>query len=217
MNTRQKAAALMAFGAFLINGAACAAPVDDAVADLQHEWEAVKYKVPAKEQEARFEALAAKARKVSVAFPDRAEPLIWEGIVVSSLAGAKGGLGALGLVKQAKTLYEGALKLQPDALEGSAYNSLGVLYYKVPGWPVGFGDKAKAQELLQKALAINPRGIDPNYFYGEYLIETGKPADAVAYLERAIGAPTRPGRDLADAGRRDEAKVLLAKARGEAK
>ena len=217
MNIRQKAAALVAFGSFLINGATYAAPVDDAVADLQHEWETVKYKVATKEQEARFEALAAKARKVSVAFPDRAEPLIWEGIVVSSLAGAKGGLGALGLVKQAKTLYEGALKLQPEALEGSAYNSLGVLYYKVPGWPVGFGDKAKAQELLQKALAINPRGIDPNYFYGEYLIETGKPADAVTYLERALGAPARPGRDLADAGRRDEAKVLLAKARGEAK
>ncbi len=217
MNIRQQAAALVAFGSFLIDGVTYAAPVDDAVADLQHEWETVKYKVATKEQEARFEALAAKARKVSVAFPDRAEPLIWEGIVVSSLAGAKGGLGALGLVKQAKTLYEGALKLQPEALEGSAYNSLGVLYYKVPGWPVGFGDKAKAQELLQKALAINPRGIDPNYFYGEYLIETGKPADAVAYLERALGAPARPGRDLADAGRRDEAKVLLAKARGEAK
>ena len=217
MNIRQQAAALIAFGTFLCSGATYAAPVDDAVADLQHEWETVKYKVPTKEQEARFEALAAKARKVSVAFPDRAEPLIWEGIVVSSLAGAKGGLGALGLAKQAKTLYEGALKLQPEALEGSAYNSLGVLYYKVPGWPVGFGDKAKAQELLQKALAINPRGIDPNYFYGEYLIETGKPADAVAYLERALGAPTRPGRDLADAGRRDEAKVLLAKARGEGK
>ena len=47
-------------------------------------------------------------------------------------------------------------------LDGSAYNSLGVLYYKVPGWPVGFGDKAKARELLQKALAINPKGIDAN-------------------------------------------------------
>ena len=55
-------------------------------------------------------------------------------------AGAKGGLSALNLVKQAKGLYESALKLQPDALDGSAYNSLGVLYYKVPGWPVGFGD-----------------------------------------------------------------------------
>ena len=118
MNIRQKAAALIAVGSLLFNGAAGAAPVDDAVADLQHEWETVKYKVPTKEKEARFEALAAKAHKVSVAFPDRAEPLIWEGIVVSSLAGAKGGLGALGLVKQAKTLYEGALKMQSEALEG---------------------------------------------------------------------------------------------------
>jgi tetratricopeptide (TPR) repeat protein len=217
MNRRFRIAALVAAAPILLAGTALAAPVDDAVAELQHEWEAVKYKAPSKEQEARFEALAAKAHKVSVAFPDRAEPLIWEGIVVSSLAGAKGGLGALGLAKQAKTLYEGALKLQPDALDGSAYNSLGVLYYKVPGWPVGFGDKAKAQELLQKALAINPRGIDPNFFYGEYLVETGKPTEAVPYLERALGAPARPGRDLADAGRREEAKVLLAKARGEAR
>ena len=217
MNLAVRHATLAAFASILFSGGALAAPVDDAVAELQHDWETIKYKAPAQEQETRFEALAAKAHKVAVAFPDRAEPLIWEGIVVSSLAGAKGGLGALGLVKQAKGLYESALKLQPDALEGSAYNSLGVLYYKVPGWPVGFGDKAKAQELLQKALAINPRGIDPNFFYGEYLVENGKAADAVAYLERAIGAPARPGRDLADAGRREEAKVLLAKARGEAK
>ncbi|MDH5287587.1 MAG: hypothetical protein OEX23_13270 [Betaproteobacteria bacterium] len=203
-------AALAAFGA-----AALAAPVDDAVADVQRDWEAIKYKTAPKAQEARFEELAAKARKTSAAFPDRAEPLIWEGIVVSSLAGAKGGLGALGLVKQAKSLYESALKLQPDALDGSAYNSLGVLYYKVPGWPVGFGDKAKAQELLQKALAINPKGIDPNFFYGEYLVETGRPREAVAYLERALEAPARPGREVADAGRRDEVKVLLDKARAQ--
>ena len=35
-------------------------------------------------------------------------------------------------------------------------SSLGVLYYKVPGWPIGFGDKDKARDLLQKALAVNP-------------------------------------------------------------
>jgi tetratricopeptide (TPR) repeat protein len=201
----------------LFAAAVHAAPVDDAVADVQRDWESIKYKTPAKVHEVRFEELAAKAHKVSVAFPDRAEPLIWEGIVVSSLAGAKGGLGALGLAKQAKALYESALKIQPEALDGSAYNSLGVLYYKVPGWPVGFGDKAKAQELLQKALAINPKGIDPNFFYGEYLVEAGKPREAVAYLERALEAPARPGREVADAGRRDEVKTLLDKAKVDAK
>lgn len=194
-------------------GAAHAAPVDDAVAELQRDWETIRYQAPPAEREKRFEALAARARKVSEAHAGRAEPLVWEGIIVSSWAGEKGGLGALSLVKQAKALYENAIQIDGSVLDGSAYNSLGVLYYKVPGWPVGFGDKAKARELLQKALALNPKGIDPNFFFGEYLVETKQPDDAVAYLERALQAPPRPGRQLADEGRRDEARALLAKAK----
>jgi tetratricopeptide (TPR) repeat protein len=197
--------------------AAAAGAVEDAIGTLQHEWETIKYKVPPADQERRLEALAGQARQVSGTYPDRPEPLVWEGIVVSTLAGVKGGLGALGLAKQAKALYESAIRIDATALEGSALNSLGVLYYKVPGWPLGFGDKAKANELLQKALAINPNGIDPNYFYGEYLVETGRAGEAVPYLERALAAAPRPGRDIADAGRRQEAKLLLDRARGDAK
>ena len=192
---------------------AAAAPVDDAVTELQRDWEVIRYQTPAAEREKRFEALAARAHRVSESFPERSEPLVWEGIVVSSLAGEKGGLGALGLVKQAKAIYEQAISIDPKALDGSAYNSLGVLYYKVPGWPLGFGDKAKAKELLQKALAINPQGIDPNFFYGEYLVETKHADEAVTYLERALQAPARPGRQIADTGRREEIRTLLAKVR----
>jgi len=101
-------------------------------------------------------------------------------------------------------------------LQGSAYNSLGVLYYKVPRWPMGFGNDKKALELLQKALAVNPGGIDPNFFYGEFLVEQGKPREALTYLERALQAPPRPGRDIADAGRREEARRLLEEARKKA-
>ena len=190
-----------------------AANVGDAVTELQRDWERIRYQSPAAEREKAFEALSAKAHKVSESFPGRAEPLVWEGIIVSSWAGEKGGLGALGLVKQAKALYESAIAIDGNALEGSAYNSLGVLYYKVPGWPIAFGDKAKAKELLQKALAINPNGIDANFFYGEYLVETRHPQEAVPYLERALQAPPRPGRQVADTGRREEARDLLAKAR----
>lgn len=188
-----------------------AAPVDDAVAELQRDWEVVRYQTPAAEREKRFESLSAKAHKVTETYPGRSEPLIWEGIIVSSWAGEKGGVGALSLVKQAKADYEQAIQIDAKALEGSAYNSLGVLYYKVPGWPLGFGDKAKARELLQKALALNPHGIDPNFFYAEYLVETKKADEAVPYLEKALNAPPRPGRQIADAGRREEARALLAK------
>jgi len=219
MNTHKPRSILLAAVLALGLGASAsrAAPIDDAVGAIQQEWAAIKYQVPAKQQETRYAELAAKARTASKTWPDRAEVLIWEGIVVSSLAGAKGGLGALGLAKDAKALYEDALRIAPDALDGSAYNSLGVLYYKVPGWPLGFGDKAKAQELLQKALAINPRGIDPNYFYAEYLVETGKPSEAMGYLDKALKAPPRPGREVADAGRRDEAQALMEKARAAAR
>ncbi|MDR7093599.1 hypothetical protein [Hydrogenophaga laconesensis] len=205
--------ALLLAAAGIGTGAAHAAPVDDAVADLQRDWEVIRYQTAASEREKRFEALAAKAHKVSESFSGRSEPLVWEGIILSSYAGEKGGLGALGLVKQAKALYESAIQIDGNALEGSAYNSLGVLYYKVPGWPMAFGDKAKAGELLQKALSINPRGIDPNFFYGEYLVETKQPEKAVAYLEKALQAPARPGRQVADTGRREEARQLLDKIR----
>ena len=201
--------------AALFAGVALAAPVDDAVADLQRDWETIRYRTPTAQHAERFEALAGKAHKVVEAYPNRAEPLIWDGIIVSTLAGAKGGLGALSLAKDAKAMYEQALKLDPNALDGSAYNSLAVLYYKVPGWPIGFGDKAKAKELLDKAAAINPKGVDVNYFYGEYLVETGKPAEAIRYLERSLAAPARPGREIADAGRKEEAKALLDKVRAQ--
>jgi len=190
---------------------ASAAPVDEAVADLQRDWEVIRYQTAPGDREKRFEVLSAKAQKVVEDHPGRAEPLIWQGIVVSSLAGEKGGLGALSLAKQAKADYEQAIQIDGKALDGSAYNSLGVLYYKVPGWPLGFGDKAKAKELLQKALSLNPQGIDPNFFYGEYLVETKHAEDAVPYLERALQAPARPGRNIADTGRREEVRALLAK------
>ncbi|MDO9314067.1 MAG: hypothetical protein Q7T97_05945 [Burkholderiaceae bacterium] len=188
-----------------------AATVEDAVLELQHDWEVIKYQTASSEREKRYEALADKAHKVSETHAGRAEPLIWEGIVVASWAGEKGGLGALGLAKKAKAMYELSIAIDANALDGSAYNSLGVLYYKVPGWPIGFGDKDKARELIQKALAINPKGIDPNYFYGEFLVETKHPEEAVTYLERAQQAPPRPGRQIADVGRREEIRVLLEK------
>jgi tetratricopeptide (TPR) repeat protein len=203
--------ALVACLASAVTWTAVAAPVDDAVTELQRGWEVARYQAPAAEREKRYEALAERAHKVSQGFPGRSEPLVWEGIIVSSLAAERGGLGALGLAKQARTLYEQAIDLDGRALDGSAYNSLGVLYYKVPGWPIGFGDKERAKTLLQKALALNPDGIDPNFFYGEFLVESRHAEEAIPYLERALRAPARPGRAVADSGRREEARALLEK------
>ena len=138
-----------------------------------------------------------------------AELRIWHGIVLSTWAGAKGGLGALDLVKQAKAELEQAIKLDAKALDGSAYTSLGSLYYQVPGWPIGFGDDEKAEAMLKKALTLNPNGIDPNYFYGDFLLRKKRYSEAKTVLEKALAAADRPGRALADGGRRAETRELL--------
>lgn len=182
------------------------------VAPIQARWAEIKYQQPAKEQAQLYRILAEQAHQVSETHPNEAAVLIWEGIVLSSEAGARGGLGALSLAKDAKALLEESLKLDERALDGSAYTSLATLYAKVPGWPLGFGDKVQAEALFKKSLAINPDGIDPNYFYGEYLIETGRISEGRVFLERALNAPARPRRALADAGRQREIRALLARA-----
>ena len=77
MNKTLLAGLLAATLASLLPAApAAAAPVDDAVMELQRGWEVVRYQTPAAEREKRFEALAAKAHQASEAFPGRSEPLI---------------------------------------------------------------------------------------------------------------------------------------------
>ena len=186
----------------------------DVLADikpLQDRWAEVNYALPEDDREKAFAELLANADKVVGSNPEKAEALIWRGIIKSSYANAKGGLGALSVAEGSKADLEQALKLDPTALQGSAYTSLGVLYSKVPGWPIGFGDNKKAKELLLKALEQNPQGIDPNYFYADYLAGKRDWAEALRYLEIAKAAQPRPGRESADAGRQQEIAALLAK------
>lgn len=203
--------------ATLLGGQALAASADDLIRPIQEEWAEIKYRQPAKQQPDLYRALAEKTRKLAEANPYSAEVLIWEGIVVSSEAGARGGLGALSLAKEARRLLEESLKLNEAALSGSAYTSLATLYAKAPGWPIAFGDDKRAEELFRKSLSINPSGIDPNFFYGEYLIDDGRVTEGRRYLETALKAPPRPGRELADQGRRREIQALLEKTAKDAK
>ncbi|MNF26578.1 Tetratricopeptide repeat protein [compost metagenome] len=182
---------------------------ETALQQLQQRWAEINYQLPAAQREAAFAKLAGEAEQALAREPEAAELLIWDGIIRSTWAGAKGGLGALGLAKQAKARFEQALALDPQALNGSAYTSLASLYYQVPGWPIGFGDDDKAAELFRQALAINPQGIDPNYFYAGFLIDQERYAEARSALEKALAAPDRPGRAIADTGRRSEARKLL--------
>ncbi|MBL7250328.1 tetratricopeptide repeat protein [Alloalcanivorax marinus] len=177
---------------------------DEELLTIQQRWAEIQYQLAEDDRADAFEALREHTRAFAERHPRRAEAKIWDGIVLGTWAGAKGGLGALSLVKQARQDFQAAIALDERSLDGSALTSLGSLYYQVPGWPISFGDDDKARELLTRALEINPDGIDSNYFYADFLLDQGDRAGARRYFEKALQAPARPQRPLADQGRRDE-------------
>lgn len=193
----------------LVGEAVAGEPAATSVNQVRDRWAQINYQLPKPQREAAFEELLHQSEKIRQASPRDATALIWEGIVLSSLAGEKGGMGALGLVKRARADFEAAIKLDANALDGAAYTSLGALYYQVPGWPLGFGDDAAARTMLRKGLAIDPDGIDANYFYADFLRDQKDWAGARTAFQKALAAPARPGRDVADAGRRQEAQAKL--------
>lgn len=207
--TRLLAAALLSAAA--LSAFATTDPMHQQLIAIEHEWAHINYQVPAGKRDDAFAKLQSRAEALTAKYPNSAEPKVWEAIVLSSHAGAHGGLGALSMVRQARDLLLAAQKIDPDTMHGSIYTSLGSLYYQVPGWPLGFGDDKKAKAYLLKALAIAPNDIDANYFYADYLVHQGDYDSARTALQKALHAPPRPNRPLADKGRRADAEALLSK------
>lgn len=192
----------------LITNTTWAEEIPSALA-LQQEWDHANFEIADKKEKAKaLEALSVQARLAAAHHIGSAEVQIWTGIILSTYAG-EAGLSALGLVKEAKGYFEKAITLDPASLRGSAYTSLGSLYYQVPGWPIGFGDDDKAEEMLLKGLAFDPEGIDANYFYADFLRTRKQYAQAITHYEKVLSAAPREGRDSADKGRKQQAQQAL--------
>ena len=196
----------------IVPAAVMAGDNDALVADLGHDWAIVNYRLSGIAQTTAFEMLVEWADGAVNRHPDSADLLIWDGIIKSSFADASGG-GSLSLAREAKASLEAAMAVDDTAMHGSAYASLGSLYLKVPGWPLGFGSDKKAVQLLEKALEIDPDGMDSNYFYADYLMHRREYGEAERYLLKAQSAAPRPGRPIADEGRRKEILAALSVAR----
>lgn len=209
MTTLKKLAVVI----LLLPALSFAATTDELVSKLQKDWAVANYELTGDAQIEAYEALIDAADAAVAHNAKSAELLVWNGIIKSAFAGVKGGLGALSYAKEAKKSLEASLKIDDTALNGSAYASLGTLYFKVPGWPVGFGDDKKAAEFLAKALELNPDGIDSNYFYADYLREKKEFEAAEKYLLKAQSAAPRADRPVADSGRQQEISVALAEVR----
>jgi tetratricopeptide (TPR) repeat protein len=179
---------------------------------LQTKWETIKFGVPeGDEQTKQMNALGDEADAVAAHSPGTPEALIWDGIITSERASMASSFSALGLAKRARDILEQAYNMDPAKMDAGATTSLGVLYYRVPGFPIGFGDKAKARQLLEQAVKLAPNGLDAWYFYGDFLYSQNEYPKAVEVFQHALKIPQRPDRPLWDKNRRLVIEELLAK------
>ncbi len=170
---------------------------------LQTTWEAIKFGIPeGEEQTNKMNALGEDADAVAARFPDSVEIQIWDGIITSERASMASMFSALGLAKRARDILEQAYKTSPAKLDAGAPTSLGVLYYRVPRFPVGFGDKERARHLLEQAVKLAPTGLDAWYFYGDFLFEQKEYSKAAEAFRHALGLPQHPDRPAWDKNRR---------------
>ncbi|WP_148293643.1 hypothetical protein [Azospirillum sp. B4] len=184
------------------------------VTQLLRDWSAVKYQMhDDKAQAAKMRDLLARAADIQTRYPGRAEPLITTGLILGSIAGYEQNAGSLDLVRKARDLFEQVDKIDPTAMEGAAAVNLGSLYYLMPGFPIGFGSDSKARKYLERGIAISPNGLESNYFYGEFLSQQGEYERSAKVLAHALDAPVSVTQPVWDAGRRAEARELLASVR----
>ncbi len=179
------------------------------IASLESAWAQIYYQSSESQQKQQYPQLLEKAAQLAGQHPNAAEPKIWQATILATTASFQQPLAALATISEAKLLLEEAIRLNPTALEGVAYLTLGTLYYMVPGWPVSFGDPQKAEQLLKTSLRINPNGIDANYFYADYLLQQDRIGEAESYFRKAAQLPIRKQQPLADSQLQHQARLAL--------
>ena len=179
------------------------------VESLTQRWEAITTGEATGDARRALDALADEAEALVEAHPDEAMPLIWHGIIEASHARERSGLGALSSARSARDALERAIELDPEGGNGSAYVTLGALYDRAPGRPVGFGSSDTAEQMFQRALEIRPDGIDVNFYYAAFLEEEGRLDEAREHARRAVAGEARASRTASDEALRDQASALL--------
>lgn len=180
------------------------APAWADLTDLIARYDQTSWQVSDTDQQmAEFEAQLAELE----AMDETSEVLMWQGAVAASIARAKGGAGALGLIKQAKKDLDAAVEL--DSGNDMALAIRGNIFAKAPGWPLSVGSAKKAAADFTAALEADPNNILALQGYGEFLADKGQTDSARVQFAKALAVDDRPGREMADQARKQAIQELL--------
>jgi tetratricopeptide (TPR) repeat protein len=196
-------------------GALAAQPTsfEETFQGLEDEWGEIFYHLQPDQQADKFKSLLPRVQELKLRNPQRAEPLILEAVVLCTLAASDWGISSLTRLSQARDLLVESIDLNPKAMDASAFITLGNLYFRLPGWPISYGDNQIARQYLEAAHKMFPDNLDSNYFLGDFWLREGNFDTALPYFEKADRAPIRYNQRLSDSKIKQELQSALSAAR----
>lgn len=154
-----------------------------------------------------FEKGKAIAEKTATMYPNKVEGHYWYASLIGRVGEKKGILNSLFMVKPMKEELDRCVAIDPKFPD--AYYVLGMLYWKVPGWPLSIGDKKLAVEYAAKSVELKPTSFLFQWSLYEAYEAAGKKTEATAVLEHIIKMPVAPGEEKAAVDYKQRAKDVL--------
>lgn len=186
---------------------ATASPLMDEINSIESDWARVFYHSSKTDEIAKkeYSRLIARIQRLGIKYPDATEPIFWEANILASRAEHENIFTALVSIKTAKTLLKQVIQKDASTLGGAALVTLGIIHYEMP---LIYGNSV-AEKHLKEALKINPNGVDPNYFYAEFLHSINQAIAAIKYYKFALSAAVRPEQQFADEQLKNKALINL--------
>ena len=195
-----------------------AAATIDKTIELQKQWDQISFGINNKsDKKKEFQKLSEKADFYLKEYPNSAEIKAWAGIIYSTEASFyKLNIPkALKVISKAKDVLDEAIMINPEVLKGGVYSSLGLMYSKVPGKPISFGDKVLAKTFLLKGLELNSDGMIANYFLAQYYYNEKDYETALSYFEKSKKGIFPPDREVAKVGTIKEINIWIEKTKSQ--
>lgn len=177
---------------------------------IESEWATIYFASDTSDKKSAYTHLLNRITNLSKETPNNPELLFWQATIIASRAEHQNGIEALAAIHKAQRLLLKTIAIKPETMDGSAFVTLGTLYYLAPGWPIAFGDDKKAEQYLKKGLQINPNGIESNYYYGHFLLTQDRPQKALEHFDLALKGPVRKEQVFADTQLKEEVKKMMA-------
>ncbi len=185
---------------------------DDQILAIGRAWDEARHGISDEpSQMVALRALESQIDALVENHPDDYRLRVWRGIVLAGQADVSNWGEALRLADRAR---RSLLSVNPARLDPTTATeleiALGALYDQAPGFPVSFGDAVEAERHFRRAIAIDPAGLESNYYFADFLVRRRRYADAKAMLQRALQAALRPGRESGDKSVHEDAAALQA-------